>query len=128
MFDAAHAVREDHSSQGGFIAFITPDTVFHEETSYHVVDWRSFKLPRVARSSLSAEAQAAGQTSDANEYIARFWSCIMNPNMDLRDRLQEKSSLYPTLITDAKALTIHSTRNPPQPAPQLTKEHTWKSG
>ena len=65
MFDAAHAVREDHSSQGGFIAFITPDTVFHEETSYHVVDWRSFKLPRVARSSLSAEAQAAGQTSDA---------------------------------------------------------------
>ncbi|CAK9019946.1 unnamed protein product [Durusdinium trenchii] len=90
MFDAAHAVREDHSSQGGYIAFITPDTVFHEETSYHVVDWRSFKLHRVARSSLSAEAQAAGQASDASEYIARFWSCIMNPNVDLRDRLQEK--------------------------------------
>ena len=104
MFDAAHAVREDHSSQGGYIAFITPDTVFHEETSYHVVDWRSFKLHRVARSSLSAEAQAAGQASDASEYIARFWSCIMNPNVNVRDRLQEKSSLCPTLITDAKAL------------------------
>ena len=103
-FDAAHGVREDATSQGGFLAFVTTDAVFAEETPYHVIDWRSFKLPRVARSSLSAEAQACGQASDMDEYICRFWSCMRYPPSKLRDCLDEKSTLVPTLITDAKAL------------------------
>lgn len=55
------------------------------EERYHMVDWRSCKLPRVARSSLSAEAQAASGASDAAEYLSR---CVLKP----------------TLVTDAKAL------------------------
>ena len=103
-FDAAHGVREDATSQGGFLAFITTDEVFSKETPYHVIDWRSFKLPCVARSSLSAEAQACGQASDMAEYICRFWSCMRYPPKKLRDCMDEKSTLVPTLITDAKAL------------------------
>ena len=94
-FDAAHGVREDATSQGGFLAFMTTDAVFAEETPYHVIDWRSFKLPRVARST-----QACGQASDMAEYICRFWSCMRYPPAKLRD----SSTSVPTLITDAKAL------------------------
>ena len=50
---------------------LTPKKVFQEETPYHVLDWKSFKLCRVARSSLTAEAQAFGQATDA-EYACRF--------------------------------------------------------
>ena len=104
MFDAAHGVREDHTSQGGYFAFLTTDKIFQTESTYHIVDWRSFKLPRVARSSLSAEAQACGQSADIAEYICRFWACILRPPDQLRDRMDETSTLSPILITDAKAL------------------------
>ena len=104
MFDAAHGVREDATSQGGYIAFITTDKIFQEEVDYHVVGWRSFKLPRVARSSLSAEAQACGQASDMAEYICRFWHCLFSPPCKLREALDVTSPLKPTLVTDAKAL------------------------
>ena len=105
MFDASHAAREDHSSQGGHLAILVPEDSFEQETPYHIVDWRSYKLPRVARSSLSAEAQAAGGASDTAEYISRFWSIIFDPAPSLRERLQEVSALKKsTLITDAKAL------------------------
>ena len=104
MFDAAHGVREDHTSQRGYLAFLTTDEIFQNETDYHVLEWRSFKLPRVARSSLSAEAQACGQSADIAEYIARFWSCLRRPTEKLRDCMDEVSTLKPCLITDAKAL------------------------
>ena len=103
MFDASHAAREDHSSQGGHLAMLVPEESFEQETPYHVVDWRSYKLPRIARSSLSAEAQAAGGASDTAEFISRFWSIIFDPKPSLRERLHEVSALKPTLITDVKS-------------------------
>ena len=92
------------TSQGGYIAFFATDEIFQGESHFHIIDWRSFKLPRVARSSLSAEAQACGQSSDMAEYVARFWSCMLRPTQNLRDHLDETSTLQPCLITDAKAL------------------------
>ena len=105
MFDAAHAVRHDMTSQGGFLAMLTPAAAFEgKETSYHVLDWKNFKLPRVARSSLLAEAQAGSQVADAAEFICRFWTRMLRPDLPLREIFQQKSELRPTLITDAKAL------------------------
>ena len=49
FFDAAFATRSDGSSQVGYIK---PDG---PEGAYHILDWRSQKTPRVARSSLGAE-------------------------------------------------------------------------
>lgn len=43
MFDAAHGVREDHTSQGGCLAFKTTDEIFKDESSYHILEWKSFK-------------------------------------------------------------------------------------
>ena len=82
MFDAAHGVRHDGSSQGGFICLLTHKEAFEGvETPYHVLDWKSMKLPRVARSSLAAEAQASGAAADNVEFIVRFWNELFNPQL-----------------------------------------------
>ena len=106
MFDAAHGVRHDGSSQGGFICLLTHKEAFEGvETPYHVLDWKSMKLPRVARSSLAAEAQASSAAADNVEFIVRFWNELFNPQLELKSNLALlESSLQPVLITDAKAL------------------------
>ena len=104
MFDAAHGVREDATSQGGYLIFIAPKKIFEEETSYHLIEWRSFKLPRVARSSLSTEAQAFGQAADMVEFMCRYWICLFSPPSKLKECLDQRSDLEPVMITDAKAL------------------------
>ena len=106
MFDAALGVRHDGSSQGGYIILMVHKDAFAGiESSYHVMDWRSFKLPRVAQSSLAAEAQAAGQAVDATDFVVRYWHMLFNPTSTLKETLDcRQFSLAPTLITDAKAL------------------------
>ena len=106
MFDAALGVRHDGSSQGGYIIMLTHKSAFEgAEVPYHVLDWRSFRLPRVCRSSLSAEVQSAAQAIDSTEFVIRFWHMVLNPNATLRQTLDvSKPTLSPTFITDAKAL------------------------
>ena len=105
MFDAAFCIRRDNASQGGYIVMLVPESSFHgTESEYHVIDWKSSKLPRVARSSLGAEAQAAGQAADSVDFICKFWDHLCYPNKTLEQLLQSPSELKPTLITDAKAL------------------------
>ena len=65
--DAAFASPADLSSQGGYMVCLT---LTHRAildggiSSYHLLDWRSFRLPRVARSTLAAEGQAAAEPAD----------------------------------------------------------------
>ena len=54
MVDAAFGIRRDGSSQGGYLMMLVPKSTFDGvEGPYHVIDWRSSKLPRVARSTWS---------------------------------------------------------------------------
>ena len=75
-----------------------------EDGEYHVLDWRSFRTPRVTRSSLAAEAQAGGQAVDSIDFTCRYWHYIMNPDLKLKDLLKASSTLTPIMVTDAKAL------------------------
>ena len=105
MFDASFNARPDGSSQGGYMVILVPDEALtNVESWFHVLDWRSLKLPRVARSSLAAEAQAAAQAADSVDYVCRFWECLCSPGLRLAEVLQKRSPLRPVLITDAKAL------------------------
>ena len=70
LSDAAWATRVDGSSQGGYLVLLVPPEAFNDKkTDYAVLDWRSFKLNRVSRSSMNAESQAAAEAADALEYI-----------------------------------------------------------
>ena len=105
--DAAFATRNDSSSQLGYIIVLIHGNLLKPdgpEGAYHIVDWKSQKTPRVARSSLGAEAQAGGQACDALEHVCVFWNCLRDPRQKLQDLLDCKSPLAPTMVTDAKAL------------------------
>ena len=104
-FDASFGCRPDGTSQGGYLIMLAPRRILEtEEDFYHILDWRSQKLPRVARSSLAAEAQAAACAADSTEFVCRYFEHLKKPNLSLAELLKEKSSLKPTLVTDAKAL------------------------
>ena len=95
--DAAWAVRPDGSSQGGLLVFICS----HQElesgsmTPLNVFYWKSHKLARFCRSSLSSEAQAAVIAVDELEW------CPTLP-IESPEALQ-KIGTSP-LVTDAKSL------------------------
>ena len=74
------------------------------EGAYHILDWRSMKTPRIARSSLGAEAQSGGQACDALEHASIYWSLLMDPRQSLQHVLNAPSLLAPVMVTDAKAL------------------------
>ena len=106
FFDAGFGSRPDGNSQGGYMIRLVNKSLLNssEEGQYHVLDWRSFRTPRVARSSLGAEAQAGGQAADATEFARRFWEHLLHPALPLQELLKVRSQLAPQLITDAKAL------------------------
>ena len=58
----------------------------------------------MARSSLSAEAQAAGCASDALEFACRYYEDLVRPGLTLAELLKVQFSLAPAMITDAKCL------------------------
>ena len=106
MFDAAHGVRHDGSSQGGFLCLLTHKWKPLRALKRHTMFWSGnpSSYP-VLPAHLAAEAQAAGAAADSVEFIVRFWNELMKPGLDLKANLaMDTSSLQPVLITDAKAL------------------------
>ena len=97
--DAAFASRNDLSSQGGYLILLTKADVLSGQTGqYNMIDWRSWKLPRIARSSLAAESQAAGECADALLYVSTFWK------LPLDAPSTATLPVAPAMIIDAKAL------------------------
>jgi hypothetical protein len=103
--DASFASRDDLSSQGGyFLIMVHRDVTTGGEGAYNVIDWRSWKLARVSRSTLAAESQAAGEASDALLFATTFWRLIWSPWLQLDDPKTAQLPNQPKLIVDAKAL------------------------
>ena len=69
--DASWSVRPDGSSQGGYLIFIATASELDSERPFPLttIDWQSRKLPRMCRSSLSAEAQSAAGAVDETEWV-----------------------------------------------------------
>ena len=103
--DASFASRKDLSSRGGFLAMMVHQSLIGGTTGeYNIIDWRSWRLPRVARSSLSAESQAASECADALLFISTFWKIVWQPHLPLEDEKTPLLPHAPALILDAKAL------------------------
>ena len=108
--DASFACRSDLSSQGGFILMMVHKDVANGAPGqgisghYNVLDWRSWKLARVCRSTLAAESQAASEAADALLFTTTFWNLIWRPWLPLDDVRTARVPTKPRLIIDAKAL------------------------
>ena len=104
--DAAFACRHDNSSQGGYMVALTHKSVLNDGATgkYHVLDWRSFKLPRVARSTLAAESQAAAEATDSHLFASTLLRAMVYPHQSF-DQPEVFSWINAgALIVDAKAL------------------------
>ena len=106
MSDAAWGVRSDMKSQGGYLILLAHKDVLKGkmDQDYIILDWRSYKLPRISRSSLNAEAQACSGAVDALEYLMIFWHGCIHPGFQLRKFEMSEISMDSALVIDAKAL------------------------
>ena len=113
---AASACRHGNASQGGYLILMTHKSIKDgAAVPYLLVDWRSWKLPRMPRSSLSAEAQAASETADAMMYNITFWQLIWHPTPASDDITACQLRNKPCIVTDAKALYDLLTKQELQP-------------
>ena len=103
--DAAYANREDLTSQGGYLlCMVNKEIIAGAEGRYNLIDWRSWKLARVARSSLSAESQATAEAADALLFTCLFWRLIFHPGLPLDQDTSAQLLHPPSHVVDAKAL------------------------
>ena len=105
--DAAWGVRPDGSSQGGFLIYATSHDLHRgEEAPLGIIEWKSWKLTRKCRSSLSAESQAMADSVDMLNFVRLFFADFLHAEgVDLR-RPDEILRLLPEscAITDCKSL------------------------
>ena len=103
--DASFLSRDDFSSQGGYLLIITHrDVTSGGKGHYNIVDWRSWKLARVSRSTLAAKSQAASEAADALLFAVTFWRLIWSPWLPLDDIRTAQIPNQPKLVVDEKAL------------------------
>ena len=104
LSDAAWGTPLDGSSQGGYLVLAVPVNAFKDEAfEYAIVDWRSWKLKRVSRSSLDAETQAAATATDALEFTQTFFHLMRFPETPVKEAAS-KAGRPSCLVVDAKSL------------------------
>ena len=102
--DAAFGVRKDYHSQGGYLLVLTNKKVLHgEKCRFCCIAWRSFKLPRVCRSSLSAECQAMASALEEMLMAKVFLQMALNRGVTLQE-IQKKDGMACAIVTDCRAL------------------------
>lgn len=104
--DGSWASRDDGASQGGYLIFAADAARIEAGAAMPliVLEWASKKLPRVCRSSLAAEVQAAALGVDNFEWAKIFLTMLLRPGM-LPDSEETARCLGESvLVTDCKGL------------------------
>ena len=103
--DASWANRKDFRSQCGYLCVGTERALLDGSAAPCCpISWHSRKCPRVARSSGSAETQAATQVQEEAEFIRLLWLEIVQGGYDDTIIDQEISKVGGCLIIDAKGV------------------------
>ena len=103
--DAALANRVDLGSTGGFlVAATSPDLRKGRRAKINMISWKSFKLRRVARSSLAAEVQAFSEGEEELMYCRLEWAEMLGMMLDPLHPEDLLSRVNGTMVTDAKSL------------------------
>ena len=113
--DASWATRPDGSSQGGWLVFIASEDEMNSNRPFPltIVDWASRKLPRVCRSSLSAEAQTMSSAVDNLEWVKTMYGLMIWPGERAGNEEVMKWLGASPCVTDARALYDASTSSTP---------------
>lgn len=88
--DAAFGNRPDLSSTGGFITgMVCKSMLDGHRGCVNPLAWRSGRLPRIARSSLSAEIQALAEGEQELLFLRTQWAELLGIPLSLRDRIMQ---------------------------------------
>ena len=103
--DASLANRLDGSSTGGLLVGIMhPMSVLNGTGKVNAVAWRSFRLPRVARSSLSAEAQALSHCEQELMFARLAWFEMTGGSVDVGKPHEATKHIPGHLFIDARGV------------------------
>ena len=103
--DAAVGNRKDFSSSGGyFITATEPKILQSKATVLNPISWKSGKLPRVARSSLSAEIQAFSIAEEELMFVRMQWLEFIGHDIPSHDAVKLLPKSRGVLVTDARSL------------------------
>ena len=103
--DAALANRVDLGSTGGYVIAATTAEIFDgHRAPVSLISWRSGKLARKARSSLSAEAQALSEADQELMFVRFAWSELCGHQIDPRNADPAIASVRGAVVIDAKSL------------------------
>ncbi|CAE6970949.1 RE1 [Symbiodinium sp. CCMP2592] len=103
--DASLANRPDGTSTGGLIiGMMSPKAIEVGQGKVNIISWRSYKLPRVARSSLSAEARALSNCEQELMYARLAWFELNGGKIDVRNPAASTAQAPGHLIIDARGV------------------------
>ena len=103
--DASWANRPDGRSTGGMVLALAPASILGGSRAVlSIVSYASGKLPRVARSSLSAEVQALARTEDEAYMTRLLWAEFQGKVQHLEDVLDGVRSVSLNIVVDAKSI------------------------
>ena len=110
--DASFETGRGQSTRQGTIIFSTDGRLENNvKTVVCPVAWSSKKIPRVVRSTLSAEAVALGSTLDRLSWIRVFWQWLKDPSIDWSDPNQVLQEAPRAVVaTDCKSVFDLSTK------------------
>jgi len=79
-------IRGEGRSQGGYLLMLAPkkDILDGQAASYIILDWRSFRLPRVSTNSLNAGSHACPAAIDSLEHTRTLIQGCLNADYTLR--------------------------------------------
>lgn len=103
--DAAVGNRRDYSSSGGyFLAAAEPKLLEGRPSQLNAISWKAGKLPRVARSSLSAEIQAFSIAEEELMFTRLQWIEMNGIKLPERDKASVLHHAPGAIVTDARSL------------------------
>lgn len=103
--DAAVANRPDLSSTGAFVIGLTHKSILEGvRTPVNLISWRSGKLPRVAKSSLSAEVQALAEGEQELMFCRALLAELLGHQLDLCAPEETTKKIAGAMVIDAKSV------------------------
>ena len=113
--NASFETQKGNPSRQGTVIFSTNGKMAQNELAVVCpMAWSSKKIPRVVKSTLSAEAIALGSTIDRLSWIRLFWAWLKDPSIDWYDPtavLTEQP--LATVATDCKSVFDLATKTAP---------------
>jgi hypothetical protein len=104
--DAAWGNATEFKSQMGHIIWAANGDIIDRGSVMCPISWQSKKQPRIANSTLSAEAMACGVSVDELDYVNAIWNEMIDYHFKLREWLMGKGERIDKQLKQSGIITV----------------------